>query len=114
VARTPQEAFAAHASALAAGDIDRVLEDYREDAVLLTADRPFHGRDAIREFLTAALGALPEAEFTMGATVFEGDALLLLWSATSPRGTITDAVDTFVFVDGRIALQTTVFHLEPA
>jgi hypothetical protein len=50
----------------------------------------------------------------MGAAVFEGDALLLLWSATSPKGKITDAVDTFVFADGRIRLQTTVFHVEPA
>jgi|SRR4051812_2734555 ketosteroid isomerase-like protein len=112
--RTPQEVFAAHAAALATGDIGMILEDYSSDAVLLTADGPFHGRDAIREFLTAALGALPEAEFTVGAAVFEGDALLLLWSATSPTGRITDAVDTFVFADGRIRLQTTVFHLESA
>jgi ketosteroid isomerase-like protein len=114
MARTPQDIFAAHASALAAGDIGRILEDYSDDAVLLTADGTFRGRNAIGEFCTAALGALPEAYFTMGAAVFEGDALLLLWSATSPKGKITDAVDTLVFADGRIRLQTTVFHVEPA
>ncbi|TQN43486.1 SnoaL-like protein [Blastococcus colisei] len=114
MARTPQDVFAAHASALAAGDIGRILEDYSDDAVLLTADGPFHGHKAIGEFLTAALGALPEAEFTVGAAVFEGDALLLVWSVTSPKGKITDAVDTFVFADGKIRLQTTVFHVEPA
>jgi hypothetical protein len=36
MARTPQDIFAAHASALAAGDIGRILEDYSDDAVLLT------------------------------------------------------------------------------
>lgn len=114
MARTPQDVFAAHASALAAGDIGRVLQDYSNDAVLLTADGTFRGRNAIGEFFTAALGALPQAEFAMGTAVFEGDALLLLWSATSPKGRITDAVDTFVFTDGKIRLQTTVFHVELA
>lgn len=112
--RTPQDVFAAHASALAAGDIDGILEDYSDEAVLLTADVPLRGHDAVRQFFTAALGALPEAEFTMGSTVFEGDVLLLLWSASSPQGKITDGVDTFVFSDGRIRLQTTVFHVQPA
>ena len=114
MARTPQDVFAAHEAALAAGDIGRILDDYSDDAVLLTADGPFHGHNAIREFLAAALSTLPEAEFTVGAAVFKGDALLLLWSATSPKGKITDAVDTFVFADGKIRLQTTVFHVKPA
>jgi ketosteroid isomerase-like protein len=114
VARTPQDVFAAHASALASGDIARILEDYRDDAVLLTPDGSFHGHNGIRQFLTAALGALPEAEFSMSTAAFEGDALLAVWSVRSPKGSITDAVDTFVFADGRIRLQTTVFHVESA
>lgn len=113
MARTPQDVFAAHASALAAGDIGRILEDYSDDAALLTADGSFQGHNAIREFSSAALGALPQAEFSMDTAVFEGDARLLFWSVTSPKGKITDAVDTFVFADGRSKLQTTVFHVEP-
>jgi hypothetical protein len=99
---------------LATGDIGTILEDYSDDALLLSADGSFQGHDAIRQFLTAALGGPPQAEFSGGAAVFEGDALLLLSSATSPKGKITDAVDTSVFADGRIRLQTTVFHVEPA
>jgi uncharacterized protein (TIGR02246 family) len=112
--RTPQDVFAAHASALASGDISRILEDYSDDAVFVTPDGPLRGKDAIRAFLTAALGALPEAEFTMGSTVFGGDALLLQWGVTSPKGKITDAVDTFVFSEGKIRLQTSVFRVESA
>lgn len=111
---TPHDIFAAHASALASGDVSKILEDYSEDALLLTADGPLKGKGAIGEFFTAALGALPGAEFTIGSTVFARDALLLQWSATSPKGKITDAVDTFVFADGKIRLQTTVLRLEPA
>ncbi|HEY0507953.1 MAG TPA: nuclear transport factor 2 family protein [Blastococcus sp.] len=75
--RTPQDVFAAHASALVSGDVSAILEDYSDDALLLTVDGPLQGKEAIREFLTATLGALPEARFTVGSTVFAGDALLL-------------------------------------
>ena len=34
--RTPQEIFAHHASALMAGDVDGIVADYAEDAVLIT------------------------------------------------------------------------------
>jgi uncharacterized protein (TIGR02246 family) len=112
--RTPQDVFATHASALASGDVTRILEDYSDDALFLTVDGPLQGNEAIRAYLTAALGALPEAEFEMGSTVFAGDALLLQWGATSPTGKTTDAVDTFLFAEGKIRLQTTVFRLETA
>ena len=112
--RTPQDIFAAHSTALASGDVSKILEDYSDDALLLTVDGPLQGKAAIREFFTAALGALPQGEFTMGSTVFAEDALLIQWGATSPKATITDAVDTFVFGEGEIQLQTTVFRLEPA
>jgi len=112
--RTPQDVYAAHASALAAGDITRIVADFSDAAVVVTADGTFQGRNAIRDFYAAALGALPEAEFTVGSTVFAGDALLVLWTASSPAGRIRDGVDTFVFADGSIRLQTTSFHVEPA
>ena len=112
--RTPQDVHAAHASALAAGDITRIVEDFSDAAVVVTADGAFHGRNAIREFYVAALGALPRAELTVGSMVFAGDALLVLWTASSPEGRINDGVDTFVFADGSIRLQTTSFHVESA
>jgi uncharacterized protein (TIGR02246 family) len=114
MARTPQDVYAAHASALAAGDLTGIVENFSDAAVVVTADGAFHGRDAIRDFYAAALRALPEAEFTVGSTVFAGDALLLLWTASSPAGRINDGVDTFVFADGSIRLQTISFHLGPA
>lgn len=109
---TPQDVFTAHAAALATGDADAVAAGYVEDAVLLTIDGVHSGRAAIRDFFAGALAALPEAEFSVGAMVVAGDALLLTWSATSPRGRVTDAVDTFVVDGDRIRLQTTVFSLE--
>jgi len=114
MARTPQEVFEAHGSALNAGDVPRVLEDFTEDAVLVTADGVFEGRTQIGQWYTAALDALPEVQFTFTSKAFGGDALLLNWTASSPKGRINDGVDTFVFADGKIRLQTVSFHPEPA
>lgn len=36
MARTPQEIFQHHGAALVAGDIDEILADYTDDAVLIT------------------------------------------------------------------------------
>jgi ketosteroid isomerase-like protein len=113
MARSPQEVFAAHAAALADGDIAAIVEDYSADAVLVTPQGPIRGRDGIGEFFAGALAALPLAEFTLSLSVFAGDVLLLQWSATSAHNRITDAVDTFVFAEGLIRLQTTVFRLDP-
>ena len=113
MSRTPQDVFTAHAGALATGDPDAVAADYAEDAVLLTPEGTRSGRAAIRDFFAGALAALPEAEFSVGAMVVAEDALLVTWSAVSPKGRVTDAVDTFVVADGLIRLQTAVFRLEP-
>ena len=113
MARSPQDVSSAHAEALASGDISKIVEDYSAEAVLLTPQGPIEGRDGIGEFFAGALAALPQAEFTTSLTIFAADALLLQWSATSAGNRIVDAVDTFVFAEGLIRLQTTVFRLEP-
>ena len=37
MARTPQEIFEHHATALMAGDIDGIVEDYADDALFITS-----------------------------------------------------------------------------
>ena len=39
--RTPQDCFSSHGEALNTGDLSRLLEDYTEDAVLVTHDGVF-------------------------------------------------------------------------
>jgi hypothetical protein len=70
------------------------------------------GRHAIGEFYRGAFTALSQADFTLDACVFADDALLIRSGATSTAARIENAVDTFVFADGLIRLQTTVFDLQ--
>jgi hypothetical protein len=48
-----------------------------------------------------------------GFLKIEGDMLLLRWSAASPKGTITNAVDTIVVKGDKIWRQTTSFEIVP-
>lgn len=111
--RSPQEVFSAHIAAVTDRNVTAILQDYREDAVLLTPQGAMEGRSGVETFYTQALAALPQLEMTVTSTVFAGDALLVQWTASSQAGRIPDGVDTFIFADGAIKLQTSAFTVEP-
>ena len=73
--------------------------------LLVTPQQTYRGRDQIRRFFHEMLEALPDAKWTATRT-FAGNALLVEWTARSARYAVADGVDTFVFGDGAIHLQT--------
>ena len=114
MARTPQEIFDHHATALGAGDVDALLEDYAGDAVVITPQGTVRGRPAIRESYNGLRALLPDATFDMRTQIFEDDVLFLEWSASGSTGRISHGVDTFVFRGNEIRAHTLRFTLEPA
>jgi hypothetical protein len=113
MAPTPEEIFEHHAAALNAADLDAIMADYAEDAVVISPQGVVRGRPAIRDLLAGALSALPAAAFQMVTPVYSEDALLLRWTADSKTNAIPDGVDTFVFADGKIRLHTMTFTVVP-
>ncbi|MDT5219597.1 MAG: hypothetical protein QOF15_1702, partial [Mycobacterium sp.] len=59
--RTPQEVFAHHGQALAAGDLDAIVADYADDSVVITSAGVARGKDEIRQVFVKLLDDLPEA-----------------------------------------------------
>jgi ketosteroid isomerase-like protein len=114
MSRTPQEIFTAHVTALAQGDVPAVMKDFSDDAVLIAPQGVLEGRAAIEQFFTQVIATLPNPEFKATSATFGSDVLLLLWTAKSPAGTISDGVDTFIFADDGIKLQTTQFTFVPS
>jgi hypothetical protein len=110
--RSPQETFAAHFAALTAGDLKRVLDDYSEDAVIITDQGVLTGQSGVEAFYMNALELLPEPRFAVTNAVYADDAALVNWTAQSPAGRVDDGVDTFVFSHDRIRLHTTHFTLQ--
>jgi limonene-1,2-epoxide hydrolase len=113
VASTPQEVFQRHVAALSAGDLDALVADYTDDTLVLTPTGEYRGRAAVRELFAGMLQALPEVVLEAQVTAFAADALLLHWTADSTLNHIPDGVDTFVFEDGAIRLQTISCTMTP-
>ena len=111
--RTPQEVFQHHAEVLGAEDLEGIVSDYAEDAIFITPDGVLHGKDGIREAFTKLLGDVPGATWELPTQIYEEDILVLEWKADSERASIEDGIDTFVFRDGLIRVQTVRYTAVP-
>ncbi len=111
--RTPQEVFQHHGEVLMAEDLDGIVSDYADDAIFITPEGVRHGKDGVRQGFVRLLGDLPGATWELPTMIFEDDVLLLEWKATSEKVKAVDGIDTFVFRDGLIRVQTVRYTLTP-
>jgi ketosteroid isomerase-like protein len=113
--RTPREVFAHHAQALAAGDLDEIVTDYADDAVLISSRGVMRGKDGVRAVFAKLLDDVPDADWDLKTEIYEGDVLFLEWVADDAATRVDDGVDTFVFGDGMIRVQTLHYsaHAKP-
>jgi uncharacterized protein (TIGR02246 family) len=112
--RSPQEVFDHHAQALGAEDLEEIVADYSDDAVFITPSGVQRGKDGIRQAFTKLLSEVPQATWDLKTTIYEGDILFLEWGAEGGGNRIEDGIDTFVFRDGLIRVQTVRYTLQPA
>jgi hypothetical protein len=110
--RSPQEVFAHHGQALGSEDLDAIVSDYAEDAVILTSAGVSRGREEIRSLFAGLLSDIPQATWDLKTTLFEDDAMYLEWAAAGGGNRVDDGVDTFLFEDGLIRLQTVHYTLQ--
>jgi hypothetical protein len=110
--RTPQQVFQHHAEALGAGNLDGIVSDYSEDAVFITPAGTKRGKKGVREGFVKLLADVPKAKWNLKTQLYEGDILFLEWAAESQATRIDDGVDTFVFKDGLIRVQTVRYTLK--
>ena len=114
VARTPHEVFQHHAEALGAEDIDAIVSDYADDAIFITPDGALRGKDGVRRAFERLISEVPGAQWELPTQLYEDDILLLEWKATSAASKVEDGIDTFVFRDGLIRVQTVRYTLQRA
>jgi ketosteroid isomerase-like protein len=112
MARTPEEVFGHHVQALGAGDLDEIVADYAGDAVFISPSGVLRGKDGIRTAFTKLLSDVPNADWTLKTTIFEGDVLFLEWAADAGATFADDGIDTFVFSGGLIRVQTVRYTLQ--
>lgn len=110
--RTPQQIFQHHAEALGAGDLDGIMADYSDDAFFMTPAGVLRGKAGIRQAFSKLLSDVPRAKWNLKTQLYEKDILLLEWTADSANTKIDDGIDTFVFQDGFIRVQTVRYTLQ--
>lgn len=110
--RTTEEVFAHHGQALGAEDLEGILADYADDAIIVLNKTVYRGKDGAREVFTQLLADVPQAEWELDTT-FVDDVLYLEWKATGTTGKIEDGIDTFVVEDGMFRVQTIAYTVQP-
>jgi ketosteroid isomerase-like protein len=114
VARTPQEVFQHHAQALGAEDIEAIVSDYADDAIFMTPEGVSHGKEGVRRAFERLISEIPGAQWELPTELYQDDVLLLEWKATSTASKVEDGIDTFVFRDGLIRVQTLRYTVQRA
>src|SRR5260370_17846689 len=110
--RTPQDVFAHHRQASGAGDLDEIVADFADDAVVISPAGVNRGKDGVREACTQLFADLPNAAWDLKTQIYEDDGLLLEWAADAAESRADDGVDTFVFRDGLIHAETVHYTLQ--
>jgi hypothetical protein len=110
--RTPEEVFQHHAQALGAGDLEGIVADYSDDAIFITPAGAKHGKVGVREGFTQLLADVPNAAWSLKTQIYDDDVLFLEWAADTAATKVDDGIDTFVFRDGQIRMQTVRYTLE--
>jgi ketosteroid isomerase-like protein len=113
MARTPEEVFAHHGQSLGAEDLEEIIADYADDAILVVQRKVYRGKDGAREVFTQLLSDVPQAQWELDQT-FADDVLYLEWKATGGGRKVDNGIDTFIFEDGMIRVQTVVYTVQPA
>jgi ketosteroid isomerase-like protein len=109
--RTPEEIFQHHAQSLGGGDLEGIVADYADDAFFISPAGIKRGKEGIREAFTQLLADVPDAAWTLKTQIYEGDVLFLEWAADAGATRVDDGIDTFVFRDGLIRVQTVRYTL---
>jgi stage V sporulation protein SpoVS len=110
--RTPEEVFNHHVQALGAEDVAATVMDYAETARVITPAGIAQGKDAIGKLFAELFRTLPKAKWGV-KTTYVDNILFLEWTADSAPASVSDGVDTFIFKNGLIEIQTVRFTPVP-
>ncbi|HTT05199.1 MAG TPA: nuclear transport factor 2 family protein [Steroidobacteraceae bacterium] len=115
--RTPEQVVRHHFAAAAARDLDAVVSDYADDAVLITANGVVRGKDAVRAAFAQLMRpprpgariAAARAERAGPQIVvshFTRDVAWLMWTQNAGKPNEVRGVETYLVRAGRIELET--------
>jgi len=79
--------------------------------VFITPAGTLRGKDGVRQGFTQLLADVPNADWALPTQILRGRRALPGMGPPSPAATrVEDGIDTFVFADGQIRVQTVRYH----
>jgi hypothetical protein len=96
----PRDVFDRQLRLIEAGDLDGLLEQYDEDAVLVRFDRVVAGREGLREFFAGYLAAEPRVRSVDAYA--ETDEVVSYQATLDTAGGEVRGYGVFVLRDGKI------------
>ncbi len=104
-----------HLEMFGENDLDGIMEDYADDAILILQDGVLRGTDEIREMYSELLPEFDDesVEFELHEQIVEDEYAYITWHAKTPENVYEFASDTFVVRDGKIAAQTLAADTTP-
>ena len=106
--QSTEEVLEQHIQALVLRDLDRVVGDYADNAIVFSPSGIFKGTQNIRAFFKAALEILTPETMDNAKFIrkeFDGEYAYVLWSAGEA---VPFAGDLFQIRDGKIVAQAVV------
>lgn len=110
-----EEVLDQHLAAFGAGNMDDILADYADDAVLVSPMGVIKGKDGLKALFEGLFKEFShaDAKFTMGNKTIDGQVAFITWSADTAENAYELATDTFLIVDGKIVAQTFAGKITP-
>jgi ketosteroid isomerase-like protein len=108
---TPHELLQNHWNSVQRGDMDAIVRDYAEDAVLIRPDQTFSGHEGCQNFFHDLFEELEGFAAQQQSVTIDETTVLLEWRASHADGREAIGVDTFIIENGKIRIQTIAFEL---
>ena len=110
-----QEILEHHLKCFLGLDLEGILADYAQDAILFTPLGTLKGRDSIHALFQTLFAEFSKPGFfaAMEGQFVEGEYAYILWNAQSADKTYETATDTFVIRDGKIVAQSFAAKITP-
>lgn len=96
-----------HLATFGAGDLEGILADYADDAVMFTPNGPIVGKEALRTAFQAFIveWGQPGTTFNLTREDYEGEHGYINWVAETGANVYGYGVDGFTVRDGKIVVQ---------
>ena len=107
--QSTSELLEQHLEAFTERDLDKMMDTYSQDAVMINEEDEYIGKEQIRSEFERLFDVFSESDLTESGRILSkvvDDYAYIVWSAETPEWLFPHVSATFVIKSGRIIFQT--------